>query len=335
MAGPDGQTTDSLNAKLAAEPFAFDFYAAVRLLQSQARGQPRIGHSQSPVQDPVRFAQSPHLEFPAATLERFQQRDGGRAPVLFTRHVGLFGPNGPLPLCLTEFARQRILHHGDTTFANFCNVFHHRLISFFFRAWADAQKTVDCDRPENETWSYFIGSLVGVGMDSLRERDHVPDRAKLYFAGRLAPHVRNAEGLEAIVREFFGMPVELQTFVGRWLELPPDSRCNLGASRASGVLGATAVAGSRVWTCQQHFRFRFGPVTLEQFERMLPSGASFQRLRDWVRLYVGEHLSWEVVLVLQHREVPPTQLGRRAMLGWNTWCTTGPVRTDAEVRFAA
>ena len=170
MAGPDGQTTDSLNAKLAAEPFAFDFYAAVRLLQSQARGQPRIGHSQSPVQDPVRFAQSPHLDFPPSTLERFQQRDGGRAPVLFTRHVGLFGPNGPLPLCLTEFARQRILPHGDTTFANFCNVFHHRLISFFFRAWADAQKTVDCDRPENETWSYFIGSLVGVGMDSLRER---------------------------------------------------------------------------------------------------------------------------------------------------------------------
>jgi len=335
MAGSDGQTTDPVTAKIARDPFAFDFYAAVRLLQSQARAMPRIGHSWSPAQDPVRFAQSPAMDFASSTIERLQQRDGDRPPVLYTRHFGLFGPNGPLPLCLTEFARQRILHHGDSTFAAFSNVFHHRLTSFFFRAWADGQKTVDFDRPDAEHWPHYIGALIGLGMDSLRGKDHVPDRAKFYFAGRLAQQNRNAEGLEAIVREFFGIRVELQTFVGRWMDLPPDSTCKLGSSPANGKLGLTAIAGSRVWTCQHHFRFRFGPMTLPEFERMLPNGESFLRLRDWVRLYAGEHYSWEVVLVLHRREVPLTQLGRGGRLGWNTWSTTGPVQTDAEIRFAA
>jgi type VI secretion system protein ImpH len=334
MASTNGQTPDSLTAKLGREPYAFDFHAAVRLLQSQARDLPRIGHSWSPAQDPVRFAQSPALDFAPSTLERFQGRDNARAPVLYSRHFGLFGANGPLPLCLTEFARQRILHQGDTTFAAFCNVFHHRLVSFLFRAWADAQKTVDYDRSDQQNWTYYIGSLVGLGMDSLLDKDAVPDRAKLYFSGRLAQQNRNAEGLEAIVREFFGIPVELQTFVGRWMDLPSDSICKLGVP-ANSKLGSTAIAGARVWTCQHHFQLRFGPMNLPAFERMLPNGSSFRRLRDWVRLFAGEHYSWDVVLILERRDIPRTQLGRSGRLGWNTWSATVQADTDAEVRFAA
>ncbi len=335
MAPADGQTTDPLIEKLRKEPFAFDFYAAVRLLQSHAPAQPRIGHSWSPAQDPVRFAQSPAMDFASSTLETLRQKDPSRPPVLYSRHFGLFGANGPLPLCLTEFARQRILHHGDTTFAAFCNVFHHRLLSFFFRAWADAQKTVDFDRPGDEHWAYYIGALFGLGMDSLRDHDHVPDRATCYFAGRLAQQDRTAEGLEAIVREFFGVPTELQTFVGRWMDLPPNSACKLGDSPATGKLGVTAIAGARIWTCQLHFRLRFGPMKLVDFERMLPSGSSFLRLRDWVRLYCGEHYSWDVQLVLSGAEVPLTRIGHSGRLGWSTWLRTAPFSGDAVITFPA
>ena len=129
MAGADGQTTNSLIAELTEKPFAFDFYAAVRLLQSRFPNQPRIGHSWSPAQDPVRFAQSAALDFAPSTLEAVQRKEPSRPPVVYSRHFGLFGPNGPLPLCLTEYARERALHHGDVTFPAFCNVFHHRLLS--------------------------------------------------------------------------------------------------------------------------------------------------------------------------------------------------------------
>jgi type VI secretion system protein ImpH len=334
MASPDGHSTDPLKdpllAQLAEKPFAFDFYAAARLFQSRFPDLPRIGHSWSPAQDPVRFAQSPELGFAPATLEAARQKNPDRPPTLYARHFGLFGPNGPLPLCLTEYARERILHHGDVTFAAFCNVFHHRLMSFFFRAWADAQKTVDFDRPDDQHWSNFIGSLIGLGMESLQDRDTVPDRAKLFFAGRLVQQTRNAEGLEAVLQDFFGIRTGVQTFVGRWLKLPADSVCKLGGSRDTGLLGATIIAGSRVWTCQLHFSLRMGPMTLAEFERLLPLGSSFKRLCDWIRQYAGDHYSWDARLVLDRAEVPGTQIGRFGRLGWTTWLKTKPFEHDAE-----
>ena len=330
MASPDGQTTNNLIAQLKENPFAFDFYAAVRLLQSRFPNLPRIGHSASPAQDPVRFAQNPELAFATSTLEAVRQDDPTRPPVIFARHFGLFGPNGPLPLCLTEYARDRRLHHGDETFAEFCNIFHHRLSSFFFRAWADGRKTVDFDRAEGRRWPQFVGSLIGLGLTSLEDRDSVPDRAKLYLAGRLVQQNRNAEGLEAIIQDFFAVATEVQTFVGRWLKLPEDSVCKLGDSPETGRLGATVIMGSRIWNCQMHVRLRLGPMKLADLKRLLPTGASFQRLRDWVRLYAGEEFTWDLQLVLAREEIPGVQLGRAGQLGWTTWLKTKPFARDAE-----
>jgi type VI secretion system protein ImpH len=330
MAGADRQTADSLIAQLTEKPFAFDFYAAVRRLQSCYVSQPRIGRSTSPAQDPLRFAQSPALDFAPSTLESVQRKDPARPPVLYSRHFGLFGPNGPLPLCLTEYAHDRLRHYGDGTFTAFCNVFHHRLLSFFFRAWADTHKTVDLDRPDDRRWSQFVGSLIGLGMESLLERESVPDRAKLYFAGRLAQQNRNAEGLEAIIQDFFGVRTAVWTFMGRWLNLPPGSACKLGDSPATGALGASIIVGARVWTCQLHFRLRLGPMKFTDFERLLPLGGSFRRLCDWVRHYAGDHYSWDAQLVLAKDEVPVIQMGRAGRLGWTTWLKTKPFDHDAE-----
>jgi type VI secretion system protein ImpH len=316
--------------KLAEKPFAYDFYAAVRLLQCSFPKLPRIGYSWSLAEDPVRFAQNPALGFAPSTLEAVRRKDPARPPVVYSRHFGLFGPNGPLPLCLTEYAYERMLHHHDETFAAFCNIFHHRLLSFFFRAWADAHKTVDFDRPDDQHWSQFVGSLVGLGMEGLLQRDSVPDRAKLYFAGRLVQQNRNAEGLEAIVQDFFGVQTELRSFVGRWLRLPAGSVCKLGVSPETGTLSATVILGSRFWTCQLHFRLRLGPMKLIEYERLLPLSSSFRRLCDWVRYYAGEHCSWDVQLVLARAEVPAIQMGKAGWLGWTTWLKTKPFDHDAE-----
>lgn len=330
MAGTDGQTTDPLIAKLVEQPFAFDFYAAVRLLQSRFPEQPRFGYSWALAQDPIRFAQSPALDFAPATLEAVKQRAPDRARVLYSRHFGLFGPNGPLPLCLTEYAYERIRHHGDPTFAEFCNIFHHRLLSFFFRAWADARKTVDFDRPNDQHWSVFVGSVAGLGLESLRDREAIPDHAKLYFAGRLVLQTRNAEGLEAIIQDFFGVTTQLLTFVGKWMNLPKASICKIGASRETGLLGSTTILGDRIWTCQMHFRLRLGPMKFAEFERLLPNSPSFRRLCDWVRQYTGEQFSWDAQLVLAKEEVPVIQIGKAGRLGWTTWLKTKPFEHDAE-----
>lgn len=332
MAGSDGQTTDPVDIFEALErnPYAFDFFRAVRLLECHGRDRPRIGYTMTPGQDPVRFSQKPSLAFAPSTLEGLERAPGSGLPRLFIRFFGLFGPNAPLPPHLTEYACERELHHGDKTLRGFCNLFHHRLVSFFYRAWADSQKALDLDREDQQRFAVFIGSLFGMGMESLQGQDTVQDWAKLYFAGRLANQPRNAEGLQAILGEYFEVPAEIETFAGRWMTLPLDSKCSLGASPETGRLGLTAIVGERIWECQLNFRVRLGPMKLEDFERLLPSGRAFPRLQQWVLNYCGEHFSWEVQMVLEKDSVRETCLGTFGRLGWTTWLKTLPFEHDAE-----
>jgi type VI secretion system protein ImpH len=329
MASPDRQTTDPVIERLATQPFAFDFFRAVRLIESRHPDRPRIGCSASPSADPVRFAQLPSLAFAPSTIASFGATAPGRAPRLAVRCFGLFGPNAPLPPHLTEYAIERQRHHGDHTLAAFLNVFHHRLISFFYRAWAANQMILDLDRPDEPRYATFIGSFFGIGMPEFQHRDAVPDAAKLYFAGRLACQARNAEGLEAILGDFFAVPAQVRTFQGRWLDLPPDSVCRLGDSVHTGSVGSTLVVGSKFYDRQLSFRVRLGPMTLADLRRLLPDGRSFPRLQCWVRHYCGDTFIWDVQLVLAAAEVPATCLGRAGQLGWTTWLKTRPFAQDA------
>jgi len=330
MAGSDGQTPNNLIDRLEANPYEFDFFRAVRLLQSLHPEFPRIGYSSTPSQDPVRFGQNPSLAFAPSTIETVRRGGVVPFPKLFVNCFGLFGPHGPLPLHLTEYARDRQRHSHDQTLTSFLNLFNHRLTSLFFRAWADSQKALDLDRPEKQTFSLYIGSLLGVGMESLQNRDDVPDWAKLYFAGRLANASRNAEGLQSILQDFFGLQTEIQTMVGRWLDLPADCRCKLGDSPETGSLGLTTIVGSSFWECQLSFRIKFGPMSLADMERMLPDGDSFTRVRDWVRNYVGQEFFWDIQFVLRAEEVPAVSLGQSGRLGWTTWLQTTPFQKDAD-----
>ena len=331
MAGTNGQTPDRLSEQLEKNPFEFDFYRAVRLLQCAHPEFPPIGYSDTPAQDPVRFGQNPSLAFAPSTIESVQRSAAVPVPRMFIHCFGLLGPNGPLPLHLTEYARERQRNAHDNTLTAFLNVLNHRLTSLFFRAWADSQKALDLDRPSQEQrFSIYIGSVLGVGMESLQNQDEVPDWAKLYFAGRLATGSRNAEGLQSILQDFFGLKTEILTMVGRWLDLPADCLCKLGDSPETGSLGLTTIVGTRIWECQLSFRVKFGPMSLADLERMLPDGAAFKRLRDWIRNYAGREYFWDVQLVLKASEVPTPCLGQSGRLGWTTWLKTVPLKADAE-----
>jgi type VI secretion system protein ImpH len=112
--------------------------------------------------------------------------------------------------------------------------------------------------------------------------------------------------------------------------LPAGSECKLGASPKTGTLSSSVIVGSRVWTCQLHFRLRLGPMKFSEFQRLLPAGGSFKRLKDWVRQYTGEEYEWDVQLVLDRSEVPAIQMGVAGRLGWTTWLKTKPFEHDAE-----
>lgn len=332
MANPDRTSADpvALFEALRRKPYAFHFFQALRRLECLCPDRPRLGKSLRLADDPVRLTQEPSLAFAPATLAAFDPGAEGRPPQLSEYFLGLFGPQGPLPLHLTEYARDRSRNHGDHTFACFADIFHHRILCLFYRAWADAQPTVSFDRPETDRFNVYIGAPFGLGMPSLWNRDAAPDLAKLHYAGRLVGQTRNPEGLQAILADFFNLPVTIENFVGHWLPLSETSRCRLGTSPTTGLLGVTAVIGERVWDCQYKFRIVIGPMPLEEFQRFLPGSDSLRRLVAWVRNYVGDQLLWDVNLILKREEVPPLKLGEETQLGWTTWLTSQPLDRDAD-----
>jgi type VI secretion system protein ImpH len=166
--GRDASRHLALFQTLSAAPYSFDFYQALRRIECVFADHPRIGETRRPQDDPVRFGQDPSLAFATSTLAAFVPGEDGLPPRLSENFFGLFGPNGPLPLHLTDFARDRLRNVGDRTLVRFLDVFHHRLIGLFYRAWARAQPTVSRDRPDRDRFSIYLGALIGLAAPDLK-----------------------------------------------------------------------------------------------------------------------------------------------------------------------
>ncbi|WP_322029016.1 type VI secretion system baseplate subunit TssG [Paraburkholderia sp. J76] len=305
----------------------FDFFQAVRLVECAHRGLPRVGASLRPRDDALRFGQEPELVFFPTTLRHFAVKQDA-PPKLAVNFFGLLGPNGPMPTHLTEYVRHRARNAGDPTFARFLDVFHHRMVSLFYRAWATAQPVVSLDRGDDDRFSAYVGTVFGLNEGALRNRDTVPDFAKLHFAGLLAGPTRHAAGLRIVLSRFFGLPVEVLQNVGHWMKLPESSLTRLGSRDEDARLGIGTMLGARVFDRQHKFRVVLGPLSLRDYERFLPGGASLARLADWIRLYVRDPLEWDVNLQLQRAQVPFLALGRRQRLGYTTWLHARPATAD-------
>jgi type VI secretion system protein ImpH len=308
--------------RMADEPFKFDFYQTLRRMECFHAGMPRLGTGMRPVDEPIRLAQEPSMSFAPATLSAFAPANANRPARLDVRFFGLLGPNGPLPLHLTEHARDRLYHANDPTFVRFLDILHHRFLLLFYRAWAQAQPSVSLDRPKDDRFSIYIGSLIGLAGQKVQRRDKILDFAKLHFSGLLSRQARNRDGLAALLAAYFDVRSQVEEFVGHWMQLPAGDLTRLGGMNQGAQVGIGAVLGARMWDRQSKIRVQLGPMTLAQYESFLPGGLAAERLVHWLKQYLGLELEWDVRLVLKRDEVPPLRPGRYGRLGWTTWLGT-------------
>ena len=332
MAGTAGQAPDPLALlhALHGAPERFEFYDAVRRIECAYPQHPRLGRSTKPAEDPVRLRHTASLAFAPRMLDRLERPADGQPPRLYGLFLGLFGPNAPLPLHLTEYAIDRQINARDTTFSAFADVFHHRMMSLFYRTWADAQPTVQYDRPADDRFATYVGALVGLATPHLHDRDALPDQGKRFFAGRLLQQTRNAEGLKTLLEDFFRIPVRVIEFVAEWMRLPNEAHLRLGGGASVAALGRTAVAGESVWGAQQRFRLRIGPLDGSQFQHFLPGGTALAQMVAAVKTYLGEEKAWDLQLVLRRDEIPTTRLGQAGRMGLTTWLGAPSRHDDAD-----
>ncbi len=202
------------------------------------------------------------------------------------------------------------------------------MIQLFYRSWAEAQPTVQADRPEDDRFALYVGALAGYGLESLRRRDAVPDRVRLHWAGLFAMPTRPAEGLRRLLAGFFEIPVRIEAFTPRWIPLPDPAERTLGDGACR--LGTAATLGEQVWDCAGKFRIVLGPVGYAVFERFLPGRPGLARLTALVRSWTNDELAWDAQIVLNRDEVPGTRLDGRTAVGWNSWLLGGRADRHAD-----
>jgi type VI secretion system protein ImpH len=312
------------------EPWAVGFFQALRRIEVAHKQLPRLGKAARPADEPVRLGQDPSLAFAPAALSSYRddaEQGAARPPRLGVEFFGLFGPMGALPLHLTEYAGERMRQAGDEALPAFADLFHHRLLMLFYRAWADAEPVVSHDRAGDDAFARFLASLIGLGTPALADRDEVSDGFKLAFAGRLGLQARNPEGLAAMLAADVDAEVKIEEFVGAFAIIDDRDRWRLGLGRQAGALGESAFLGKRVFCRDQKFRVVIGPVGPESYEALLPGGEALARLAAIVRGYAGDELDWDVRLLGNPDVRQPIRLGRRGRLGYSAWL--GP-RADVQ-----
>jgi len=337
--------------------YRFNFFQAVRLLEQLMRQQQRdnslhqsqigasgVGRDLHPGSEAVRFRALPSLSFPAAAISDLRSvpssdpfAQAAPPPEMLVTFLGLTGPNGALPRHYTELLLQRS-REKDFSPRDFLDLFNHRLISLFYRAWEKYNWPIAYERawvegaagePDPITQAVFC--LDGLGTPGLRRRLDLDDEVFLYFCGHFAHAPRSALALQCLLSEYMRMPVDVIQCQGQWLSLEPEDRAFLpSASEPKGrntQLGVNLVIGDRIWDVQSKFRLRMGPLDWPQFRSLMPNGSALRPLCQMTRLYAGATLDFDVQPTLRLEEVPALRLTsdpeEGPYLGWSTWTPSG------------
>ena len=339
----EGRTSDSslagseLESLLREEPFTFEFFQAVRLLERIFPDRLPVGGFGDPSAEVARFSANPSVVFPPSEIQSLEVRDG-QPPALTVNFMGLTGPQGVLPLWYTAALIEQ-LKSGSTSMRDFLDIFNHRSISFFYRAWQKYRFGVSYERGERENFFLDLLALIGLGTRGLGNRQGVVDEALVFYAGLLSMHQRSAATLEHLLRDYFDVPVRIEQFVGAWYRLNPADQCCLDETGTSSQeLGHGAVLGDETWDYQSRARIVLGPLTLAQYRDFLPTGSAYEPLRALTRFYSNDEIEFEVQLVMLREEVPACGLGTAddsgPQLGWVTWMRSAEMdRNPADTNF--
>jgi type VI secretion system protein ImpH len=314
------------------EAFRFEFFRAVRVLERLYPDLEPIGTDAPPSREVARIVAHASLSFPASQIQRITPPNASQAqPWMTVNFMGLTGPLGALPLPYTEFVLER-LTKKDYTLRDFLDIFNHRAIALFYRAWEKYHVAVGFERGQDDRFSQYLSDLIGMGTRGLKGRLAFEELSLLHYAGLFNQHPHSASGLAGIVRDFFEVPAEIEQFSGRRIRLEPENFNRLGVENTE--LGVNLILGESIWDRQSKFRVKLGALRFEEFRRFLPVGKGYRPLVQMTRLYAGLEYDFDVQLSLTAGEVPACRLASEGpegvYLGWSSWLKVSEFKRNPE-----
>ncbi len=316
-----GDLAGTLHQLLLDESRRFDFCQAVRLLHAMYPNKLSPGLQGPMSKEVVRFRANPSLGFPGTDIERL---DIEKTPADFPEHVmtvnfmGLFGPASPLPAFYTE---EIIRSDPDVAVArHFFDLFHHRFVSFVYRAWEKYRYDLQYRPGARDPFSNWMFSLVGLGNPKLRAGERIDWARLLPYLGMLGMKVRSAALLSGVISHYFGgVPARVEEYVKHQTVIDPIQRNRLGVENCA--LGVSCLLGQRVQDVNTKFKLRIGALTFSEYREFLPGGKHHDAVRELVSFTLVDRFDYDIELVLDARQAPRARLehGNPCRLGYSTW----------------
>jgi len=336
MAAAFGGTKSTLIDRLIAEPYRFSFFQAVRLLEKSRPDAVGVGHHGPPSAEAVKMRVSPQMDFPKSDLAGAKVLDEDQQPAygLTTNFLGLHGSSSPLP----SFYVEDVLHDQDAegTLGAFLDIFHHRLLSLFYRCWIRFRHHFLFKTGGGDDFSRAMFCLIGLGQRELIDGAGFPAVRALRFAGLFTQKPHSAAALRGMLEDFFGgVKIHVAQAIGRWLAVKPEQRSRVGVANCR--LDENMILGGRIYDRQSKFRVVIGPLDFETYNKFLPGGEYNVALKKLIKMFGVDILDFDIELILASEQTLHLGLNLTGQLrlGWTTgFFTKEKARQDVSIVFA-
>lgn len=343
MATKSRRKSTSVRDKLFLESYRFSFFQAARLLQGLVKdwykktARQAVGHDSSPGDEAVKFSSYPSLKFASSEIAGLKKDVAAKQNQSLVQaemqvsFMGLTGQSSVLPVYFTELEINRI-REKDYALKQFYDLFNHRSISFFYRAWEKYRLPFSYERKKLEAKANTdvittgLESLLGINGKCLQRALPVNSEDLIFYAGFFSSPSRSASSLEAALSEILDVPVNVNQFKGEWMPLLEEDRLQLPTFPLSGknnCLGVDTVIGDEVFTVEGKFQLALGPLNRKQFESLQPGTQGLKALKDFTRLFVGDSFQFELKYILKDEAIIAWDLDEvnhsLPRLGLNTW----------------
>lgn len=320
MATPQRQHDDIVKL-IEAEGSRFGFFQAVDLLHRLIPNTVSVGELGPPGKEPVRFHHDPNLSFHASDVSSIAvKREGDEIrATMTTTFLGLTGTSSPMATIFAEDVL-RAEAEEESSLRAFYDLFHHRLISLFFRTWKKYRFTVGFKADGTDVFSRRMLSFVGVDMGGATHQHGLGPLELLGMAPLLATRTRSPRMMNIILARALpeGVGFVLEPFVARRVTIESGDRVILGRQRHQ--IAVTFLIGKSVVDRSGRCRLTIGPVDLETYESLMPGGARFQPLRDIILQFVPPNVEPELEILMSGGPAARFQLAseKNSSLGVST-----------------
>ena len=302
-----------------------DFYKAVFIIENQLKKDGlehrHVGYDSNPKHELIKFTATQKFGYPGNAITKLEEtsfEDGLHKVNMQVSFMGLTGCSGALPQFYSELVMQR-LRYKDTTMRDFYDMFNHRLISLYYRAWKKYKPSLNhINKDKNkDPYTQILGLLSG------GYNEH-----QLHFSGLYSRKIRNASDLKSILTSYLGCDVAIKQMIGQWHDLKPQEQTRL-ASQAlfegqHARLGVDTVIGKQIWDVSSSIEIHISSDDPSKAKSLLPKGSLFELSNKIIKDYVGNSVQFRLIIESDFHELEAVSLSKNScQLGANSFLGAG------------